>query len=382
MSARAATGASAAAAELCEVGDRLARDARYLDALQLFRLASSQDESCREAALAEDHAIRKLVPRWHFEMLNDVERTLALETAISRAVRKGDLVLDVGTGAGLLALLGARHGARHVVSCEGVAPVAEVAERIVRRNGYEDRISIVRKWSTELAVGVDLPKPADVLVTEVIDCGLLGEGILPTIRHAREHLLADGATIVPARATLHAQLLESVELHERNHVRRVAGFDVSDFNRLASLQYFPVRLAHVAHRPLTDPVEVFAFDFARDELAHEEKAVRCVPRADGRCHAVALWFHLELVPGIVLSNDPSNTRSHWEQAVQCLDRPLTVRRGEPVELRLWHDDSHVLVERVASLHGRANGRVADARIPRAARAAGAGRLGRPAPKLR
>lgn len=351
-----------AAAELCEVGDRLVRDGRYSEALRLFRLASAQDESCREASVAEDAAIRKLVPRWHFEMLNDVERTLALETAIARAVRKGDLVLDIGTGAGLLALLSARHGAGHVVSCEGVAPVAEVAERIVERNGYGDRISIVRKWSTELVVGRDLPAPADVLVTEVVDCGLVGEGIVPTVRHARESLLADGATIIPARATLYAQPIESVELHRLNHVRLVAGFDVSDFNRLASRGYSPVRLSQVAHRPLGDPVEVFAFDFARGELAPQERTVRCAPHSNGRCHAVALWFDLELVPGVVLSNDPLNTSSHWEQAVQCLDRPVAVRCGEPLELRLWHDGCHLLVERVGSPQRPASRRMA--RAPR------------------
>jgi precorrin-6B methylase 2 len=359
MSASAvAGGASSVAAELCEIGDRLARDGRYPEALRLFRLASSQDGSSREAAVAEDHAIRKLVPRWHFEMLNDVERTFALESAIAQVVRPGDLVLDIGTGAGLLALLSARHGAGHVVSCEGVPPVAEVAERIAERNGYGDRISIVRKWSTDLVVGADLPARADVLVTEVVDCGLVGEGIVPTIRHAREHLLADGATIVPARATLRAQLIESVELHKLNHVRLVAGFDVSEFNGLASLEYFPMRLGQVAYRPLGEPVEVFAFDFARDELVSQEKTVRCVPGSDGRCHAVAFWFDLELVPGIVLSNDPLNRRSHWEQAVQCLERPVRVRCGEPVELRVWHDGCHLLAERLGSPQRPASRRVA------------------------
>lgn len=343
--------AASAAAELCEVGGLLAREARYPEALRLFRLASEQDESCREAAVAEDQAVRALVPRWHFEMLNDTERTAAYETAIGQVVEPGDLVLDIGTGAGLLGLLSARQGAGQVVSCEGVAPLAEVAERIVRRNGYGDRISVVGRWSTDLVVGRDLPRRADVLVTEVIDCGLLGEGILPTIRHAREHLLVEGAAIVPARATLQAQLVESPELHKLNHVRRVAGFDVSEFNRLASLAYFPVRLAQIPHRPLTDPLDAFEFDFVRGDLASGETTVRCLSRADGLCHAVALWFHLELVPGLVLSNDPANTRSHWEQAVQCLERPLPVRRGEVVELRLWHEGSHLLVERVGSPRG-------------------------------
>jgi hypothetical protein len=38
---------------------------------------------------------------------------------------------------------------------------------------------------------------ADILVTEIFDSVLLGEGMLPTLRHARQHLLTPGAVIVP-----------------------------------------------------------------------------------------------------------------------------------------------------------------------------------------
>jgi SAM-dependent methyltransferase len=294
--------------------------------------------------VAADEAIRSVVPRWHFEMLNDRERNDAFEAAISRAVRPGDLVLDIGTGAGLLALLAARCGAQRVVSCEGVEPVADAAERIAARNGFGGRISIVRKWSTDVAVGAELPRPADVLVTEVIDCGLVGEGIVGTIRHAREHLLAPDATIVPARATLYAQLVESRGLERLNRVRHVAGFDLLDFNRLASVAYFPIRLAQTAYRPLAPPVEALRFDFAQGELPDERTTVTCTPVADGTCHAVAFWFRVELIPGIVLSNEPGNMGSHWEQAVQCFSRPVAVRAGRPVELSVWQQGRHLLVQ--------------------------------------
>jgi type II protein arginine methyltransferase len=306
------------------------------------RRASSPAE-----VLAADQATRAVVPRWHFEMLGDRERNAAFETAIARAVRPGDLVLDIGTGAGLLALFAARCGAERVVSCEGVEPVADVAERVTARNGFDDRISIVRKWSTEAAVGADLPRRADVLVTEVIDCGLVGEGIVDTIRHAREHLLTPDATVVPARAWLYAQLLESRQLESMNRVRHVAGFDLSDFNRLASVAYFPVRLAHVAYRPLGAPVEALEFSFEEGVFPDERTTVTFVPVADGVCHAVAFWFRVELAPGVVLSNEPTNTRSHWEQAVQCLPRAVSVRAGRPVELSLWQQGRHLLVEHVA-----------------------------------
>ena len=70
----------------------------------------------------------------------------------------------------------------------------------------------------------------------------------------------------------------------------------------------------------------------------------CTPVADGTCHAVAFWFRVELIPGIVLSNEPGNMGSHWEQAVQCFSRPVAVRAGRPVELSVWQQGRHLLVQ--------------------------------------
>lgn len=67
----------------------------------------------------------------------------------------------------------------------------------------------------------------DVVVSEIIDRGLIGEGILPSLRHAREHLLADGGVLVPHSATVHAALLHSEMVLGLNRVDWAAGFAVS-----------------------------------------------------------------------------------------------------------------------------------------------------------
>ncbi len=51
-----------------------------------------------------------------------------------------------------------------------------------------------------------LPNSADILVTEIFDSVLLGEGVLPTLQHAWECLLAPHAVIVPDRAVVYAQV--------------------------------------------------------------------------------------------------------------------------------------------------------------------------------
>ena len=51
-------------------------------------------------------------------------------------------VLDIGTGTGLLSMMAASLGADTVVACEEFRPMAECAERVIRENGFEDRIKL------------------------------------------------------------------------------------------------------------------------------------------------------------------------------------------------------------------------------------------------
>ncbi|AXG77694.1 50S ribosomal protein L11 methyltransferase [Streptomyces paludis] len=315
---------------------------QYERAYDLFSAAARADAGERRFRREINRAVRALVPRWHFGMMNDAERNQAYARAIARSVGAGQSVLDIGTGAGLLALLSARSGADHVVTCEGVDVVAATAREIVERNGYAETITVVSRLSTELRVGVDLPRRADVLVTEIFDCALLGEFALPALQHARRELLTPDATILPRSARLFAQFVESTELHSLNHVGEVEGFDFSPFTSLSSLEYFSTALGNYRHRPLTDPVEIFRFDFGQD-IAPAAHTVAAVPAESGTAHAVVMWFELDLADGITLSNSPSDRGSHWKQAIQTLPEPWRLNKHSPVEFRASHDGQRVLV---------------------------------------
>lgn len=69
--------------------------------------------------------------------------------------------------------------------------MAECARQIIEKNGFRDKIKLVYKRSTKLTVGKDgdLLNRANILVTEVFDTELIGEGALSTFKHAQDHLL-------------------------------------------------------------------------------------------------------------------------------------------------------------------------------------------------
>ena len=331
--------------EFLRWGRDLHHQGRYEDAARAFELILGMDADNQEALIGRNRAVRRSVPRWHWEMLHDEERAELYDRAIRQAVASAPeaLVLDIGAGSGLLAMMAARAGAREVVACEGQPSVAETAARVVRVAGYDDAVGVVAKMSTRMTVPGDLPRRAGLLVTEIVDCGLLGEGILGTIAHAREHLLAPDATIMPSRGRIIAQLIESEPLHRKNHVGKLYGFDLAPFNRLSTLEYFDSRLHRHEHRTLSEPMTVFEFDFYTADARPQRTELTVQPTAAGKMHAVAFWFEMELLPGIVVDNAPGHD-SHWKQAIQCLPVPLHVQPDLPVSLVAAHDGECVRFE--------------------------------------
>ncbi len=72
-------------------------------------------------------------------MVSDRPRTNAFAAAIREVVQPGDVVLDVGTGTGILAMFAAKAGARKVYAIDAT-DIAEVATDLVKANGLSDQI--------------------------------------------------------------------------------------------------------------------------------------------------------------------------------------------------------------------------------------------------
>ena len=278
---------------------------------------------------------RRRVPMWHFAMMNDSPRNEAFEQAIRSVVSPESVVLDIGTGSGLLAMMAARAGAEHVVACEMVPAVARAAERIIDANGLADRISVICRKSGDLEPE-NLPRPADVLIAEVFDAGFFGEEALDTIEDARRRLLAPGAMIVPAAARLMAAPVESPELVRLGRVGEIAGFDLSAFNEFmpASFQH---ALATADHRFLAEPIEMFRLDFAAGFPLSDEVGLEVLPTISGTAHAVVCWFDLLLDGETVFTTSPFDSSTHWDQKVHLLVPAPCLTPEHPWRITACHD---------------------------------------------
>jgi len=136
--------------------------------------------------------------------LKDEARTVAFRDAIRAAVRPGDVVIDVGAGTGILSFFAAEAGAAAVYAVE-IDPVSSAALRHSVRLNPEiaDRVHVVQGD----AATVPLP-PADVVVAEIIETGLLDELQVPVLNALRRRGVITSATrLVPERYETTLQLV-------------------------------------------------------------------------------------------------------------------------------------------------------------------------------
>src|SRR3954462_7411765 len=139
---------------IAAVQAELAELARSVDSARALVTTLAQADLRDEAARHElPWQVTRRIPRWHFPMLNDGERNDAFATGLERAITAGDIVLDIGSGTGLLAMLAVQAGAGHVYTCEADPVLAEIARQVVATNGLSDRITVLTAMSTDLVVG-------------------------------------------------------------------------------------------------------------------------------------------------------------------------------------------------------------------------------------
>ena len=112
----------------------------------------------------------------HRHYLLDEPRVTAYRRAIHETVRPGDVVLDLGSGTGILGLLALEAGAAHVYAVDAGSMV-DVGRRVARANGLDDRITLIRELSTR----VELPARVDALVTDQIGRFGFDAGIVPYV---------------------------------------------------------------------------------------------------------------------------------------------------------------------------------------------------------
>lgn len=318
--------------------------ARYDEAEETFRRARELDPAYLPARFGHSQSLEKLVPFWHIPMMNERARNEAYREAIRQVVGSEDHVLEIGTGAGLLAMMAAEAGARHVTTCERVPVLADEARRIVERNGFTQRITVIGKSSTQLEVGTDMPERADVLVSEILANSFVEEGVIPSINDARERLLKPGARLIPARGSIMGALVGGDSVRRLLEVEEICGFDMRSFNGFRARQQYWVRPE--PYDALSADIELLTIDFeAQAHIASFDLEVPVEATQAGRCYGVLQWIRIELAPGVIYENHPEESHSHWYPVLFSFPEPFDVVPGDTIPLRILQVGSVLCITR-------------------------------------
>lgn len=260
-------------------------------------------------------------------MISDRIRTNAYAAALRRLVRSDSVVLDLGTGVGIWALLACRFGARKVYAVE-TAPVIYLAEQLAAANGYQDRITFIRELSTR----VTLPEPVDIVVAEIHGSLPQTSSSIASLIDARRFLRPDGV-FIPRRETMWAAVVEA-EAAYRSELDPwdQDGFDLSIAKAMILNTQRSVRVEAAAL--ITRPHHWCTLDYSSIETPHASGEIEWRAERSGTAHGVLVWFDCDLVDGVAFSNAPGADRALFAQVLLPWPRPVAVQTGDTIAASL------------------------------------------------
>ncbi|GLE00338.1 hypothetical protein PINS_up009095 [Pythium insidiosum] len=273
----------------------------------------------------------------HREMITDKIRTDAYRNAIlnNPEIFKGKIVLDVGCGTGILSMFAAQAGAARVIGID-CSEMGNVAQQIVRDNGFGDVITVIKGKVEELELPVD---HVDVIISEWMGYCLLYESMLDTVLFARDKWLAPGGFLFPDKCSMFLQGVTDL-------TRRFDFWDnVYGFNMTAIKPKISIRDGFVEDMTpeavLTDRALLKNIDIDHvtyDELDYRSDFKLTITKP-GLFHGFLSSFDIGFERGCskpeYFTTGVEDTPTHWHQVFFHVETPFTVEPGQTIQGQWW-----------------------------------------------
>ncbi|MEX0749532.1 MAG: 50S ribosomal protein L11 methyltransferase [Dehalococcoidia bacterium] len=276
----------------------------------------------------------------HDIMLADTVRTESYHRAIARYVKEGDVVIDLGTGNGILSFFASAMRPKKIYALDH-SNIIEKAQAVAGANGIAN-IEFVRTNSRDF----NLPEgKADVIIHEQIGDILLNENMVANLIDLRDRVLKPGGKIVPAKFELY---VEPVQMRDERRVpfiweQRIDGIDFAAMREWASslprhYYHAPIRPSDVDHL-LGEPEPVMSFDIEAmdaDGVPGRARYERTVTQP-GRLDGFVLYFSVIFDDEIQFDTGPASPQTHWGTTLLRAESQV-VGEGDTIALQLIIDD--------------------------------------------
>ncbi len=271
-------------------------------------------------------------------MLADRVRVDAYAQALRQTVHVGSVVVEIGTGPGIFAVLACQVGASRVYAIEPFE-IIQVAREVAAANGCADKI----EFFADLSNRVTLPTRADVIVSDLRGVLPLLERHIPAIVDARRRFLSPGGTLIPRKDTLWAAIAEApkpygelVDPWDHNAL----GQDLSPARRLIVNQVHKFRVD--ADQLLTAGRLWTTLDYNSVENPDVRGNLDWKVERAGTGHGILLWFDADLAEGIGFSSGPSGPETVYGSLFLPWPQPVPLVPSQSVaadlEAKLMEED--------------------------------------------
>jgi protein arginine N-methyltransferase 1 len=262
-------------------------------------------------------------------MTADRIRVDAYAQALRKTIREGSVVVDIGTGPGIFAVLACQLGASRVYAIEP-SEIIQVAREIAANNSV-DKI----EFFEEFADSVSLPTRADVIVSDLRGVLPLFERHIPAIIDARRRFLAPKGILIPRKDTLWAAIVEAPKLYNdlvNPWDHNSLGQDLSAARRLVVNNSLKARVSSdqllTAHQLWT------TLDYSHIDNPNVRGHVDWRVVRAGTGHGVVLWFDADLAEDICFSNAPGTPETIYGSQFFPWIQPVTLGPGQAVRVNL------------------------------------------------
>jgi protein arginine N-methyltransferase 1 len=264
-------------------------------------------------------------------MLADTSRMDAYSAALRRAVTPESVVLDLGCGPGVFALLACKLGARRVYAVEP-DNVIQLAREAAKANGFADRI----EFSQNLSTDITLPERADIIISDLRGVLPWYQQHIPSIVDARTRFLAPGGVLIPRRDVVWAAIVEAPDRYQEIVAPwQSNGLDLSAGKRAVTNTWRKTRIK--PDEFLVQPSCWATLDYNDIQSPDIRAEIVWQVGRPGTAHGLAVWFDSELFGEIGFSNHPSGPELIYGNGFFPFTHPIEVVEGDRIQVMLRAD---------------------------------------------
>ncbi|MBL8007745.1 MAG: 50S ribosomal protein L11 methyltransferase [Ignavibacteria bacterium] len=249
----------------------------------------------------------------HEKMLADKIRVDTYYTALQKYISKGDVVIDLGTGTGILSFMASKKSPSKIFAIEH-SDIIDSARKAAVHNNISC-IEFVNINSREFNTDIK----ADVLIHEQIGAYLFDENMIDNILDLRDRVLKKGGKIIPGKFEF---FVEPVELKKDHRIpfiweQQIHGIKFDCFSDLkndsgANYGIILIRPESV-EKFVSESERLIYFDLEkteRDSIPLKYNFTRKINQ-DCEINGLIIFFNIIFDETIKISTSPFLSDTHW-----------------------------------------------------------------------